>query len=65
MHLHLANSKAILTTSENIEIIDWKTAKILHILNSGTSIGNTIVSEDGEYLYAISRNNIKIWELKN
>ncbi|CAD8114684.1 unnamed protein product [Paramecium primaurelia] len=64
MHLHLSNSKAIFTTSENIEIVDWMTAKLLHILDSCTSMGTSIVSEDGVYLYTISRNSIKIWVLK-
>ncbi|CAD8127376.1 unnamed protein product [Paramecium sonneborni] len=65
MHLNLTDSKAILTTSENIEIIDWVTAKLLHIIDSSTSIGTTILSDDGTYLYAISRSYIKIWILKN
>ncbi|CAD8209344.1 unnamed protein product [Paramecium octaurelia] len=65
MHLYLTSSKAILTTSDKIEIIDWTTARLLHILDSSTSIGTSIASEDGVYLYAVSRNNIKIWVLKN
>ncbi|CAD8128077.1 unnamed protein product [Paramecium sonneborni] len=65
MNIHLKDLKAILTTSENIEILDWVTARILFSLDSSTRIGSSLVSDDGMYLYAVSRNNIKIWILKN
>ena len=64
LSLCIKNNKAVVTVDTHIEIWDWMIGHLDCVINSNTSTGCSELTNDGQYLVAISRMNIKVWLLK-